>query len=259
MEKIIVCIKGVPKPGTVKVDPKTHTLKREDAELILNPPDKSALEMAMRLKEIYSAEIIAISMGPPNVIPVLKYAYALGADKMILVSDKAFAGSDTLATSYVLASAIKKLAPFSLILMGLKSIDGETAQVAPETAAKLGIPSITNVKNVKKINKSWIVTRETEYGEEELEINKSFIASISPNLDYIRPPSLKRLLQVKNLEPEIFTAKDLNLIPEKLGLKGSPTQVVDVFEKEITVKGLILEGNPHELVEKLIEVIKEKL
>lgn len=259
MEKIIVCIKGVPKPGSIKVDPETHTLKRESMELILNPNDRPALELSARLKETYDAEVIVISMGPPNVVPLLKYAYALGADQMILLSDRAFAGSDTLATSYVLAKAIKKLSPFSLVLMGLKSIDGETAQVPPETAALLGIPSLTNVKNILKEKNKWIVIRENEYGEEEVEVEAPLIVSVSPvAFDYIRPPSLKRLIEVKNKEPLIWTASDLNLDPQKLGLSGSPTQVVEVYERKIEMKGNILEGEPQELVEKLIEVLKEK-
>lgn len=259
MERLIVCIKGVPKPGSIKVDPETHTLKRESMELILNPNDRSAIEMAVRLKNEYNQELVVISMGPPNVIPLLKYVYALGADQMVLLSDKAFAGADTLATSYVLAEAIKKLSPFSLILMGLKSIDGETAQVPPETASLLEIPSLTNVKKLYKESNRWIAIRENEYSEEEIEIEGPLVCSISPNaFDYIRPPSLKRILEAKNKEPIVWQAKDLNLDPQKLGLKGSPTQVVEVIEKKIEAKGIILEGNPEELVEKLIEVFREK-
>lgn len=259
MEKIIVCIKGVPKPGTIKVDPETHVLKRESMELILNPNDRSALEMSVRLKNTYNTEIVVISMGPPNVIPLLKHAYALGADQIILLSDKAFAGSDTLATSYVLAKAIEKLSPFSLVLMGLKSIDGETAQVPPETASLLGIPSLTNVKNLFMENGKWVAIREIDYGEEEIEVNPPLVASISPlAFDYIRPPSLKRLLEVKNKDPLIWQAKDLDLELQRLGLQGSPTQVVEVFEKKLETKGIILEGSVEELVEKLLEVFKDK-
>ncbi|MCD6490232.1 MAG: electron transfer flavoprotein subunit beta/FixA family protein [Thermodesulfobacterium sp.] len=259
MEKIIVCIKGVPEPGSVKVDPKTHTLKRESMELILNPNDRSALEMAVRLKNEYNMEIVAISMGPPNVIPLLKHAYALGIDQMVLLSDRAFAGSDTLATSYVLAEAIKKLSPFSLILMGLKSIDGETAQVPSETASLLGIPSLTNVKSLFMEDNKWIAIREIKYGEEEVEVEGPLVCSVLPTaFDYIRPPSLKRLLEVKNKEPMVWQASDLNLDSQRLGLNGSPTQVVEVIEKKIETKGVILEGEPEELVEKLIEVLKEK-
>lgn len=260
MENLIVCIKGVPKPGTVKVDPQTHTLKRESAELILNPPDKQAIEMAIKLKESYGFKVIAITMGPPNVIPVLREVYALGIDEMILLSDKVFAGGDTLATSYVLAKAIQKFSPFALILMGLKSIDGETSQVPPETASLLGIPSITNVKSLKREgDKTWTVLRETEYGEEELEVEGPLVVSISSQaFDYLRPPSLKRLLEARNKHPIIINASDLEVDISRVGLEGSPTQVMDVFEKKLEVKGVILEGEPEKLVEKLIEVLKEK-
>ncbi len=259
MEKLIVCIKGVPEPGSVKVDPETHALKRESMELILNPNDRSALEMAVRLKNDYNIELVVISMGPPNVIPLLKHAYALGVDQMVLLSDRAFAGSDTLATSYVLAETIKKLSPFSLVLMGLKSIDGETAQVPPETASLLGIPSLTSVKSLFMEDNKWIAIRETEYGEEEVEVEGPLVCSVSPTaFEYIRPPSLKRLLEVKNKETIVWQAGDLNLDSQRLGLSGSPTQVVEVIEKKIETKGIILEGEPEELVEKLIEVLKEK-
>lgn len=258
MNRIIVGIKGVPKPGSVKVDLETHTLKRESMELILNPYDKYALEMAVRLKEKYGFEVVVISMGPLNVVPLLKQAYALGADKMILISDKLFAGSDTLATSYVLAKTIQKLSPFSMILMGIKSIDSETSQVGPETAAILDLPSITFVKDIYKNGKTWIVVRETDYTEEEIEVEEPFLVTVSPSLDYLRPPSLKRLLEIKFKEPLFWNAKDLNVEEEKVGLKASPTQVVSVEEKKIEVKGIIIENEPSVLVEKLLEILKEK-
>lgn len=259
MSKVIVCIKGVPVPGATKVDPETHTLKRESLELILNPNDKSALEMAIRLKETYNFKVVVISMGPPNVIPLLKYAYALGCDEMILLSDKAFAGSDTLATSLILAKTIQKLSPYSVILTGLKSIDGETAQVPPEIGALLGVPSLTNVKKLLKENDYWIAIRENEYGEEELEVSEPFVASINPHVfDYLKPPSLKRLLEVEKKEPTVFTISDLDLDPQQVGLNGSLTQVIEVFEKKIETKGTIIEGNPQELINKLIEILKTK-
>lgn len=259
MEKVIVCIKGVPKPGTVKVDPETHTLKRESAELILNPNDRSPLEMALGLKNKYQCEVVVITMGPPNAIPLLKEAYSLGADRIILLSDRLFAGADTLATSRVLAMAIKKLAPFSLVLMGLKSIDGETAQVPPETASLLGLPSVINIKELSLTEDGKaLVTRVTEYGEEELEVDLPMVGSITPHLDYYRPPSYKRLLEVRSIEPDIWTAMELNLSEEVLGLKGSPTRVGSVFEKKIVQRGEIWEGSPEELAKRLLEFLKEK-
>lgn len=258
MERIIVCIKGVPRPESVKVDPETHTLKRESAELILNPNDRCALEMAMRLKETYGAEVVVITMGPPNVLPLLKEAYGLGADRVILLSDRAFAGADTLATSRVLAKAIERLSPFSVILMGLKSLDGETAQVPPETAAILGIPSVINVKKISFEEGRGIVLRESEYGLEELEIELPFLVSLHPKMDYFRPPSLKRLLKARDLEPEVMTNRELGLPEDWLGLKGSPTQVEGVFEKKFLERGEVWEGSPKELAEKLLNLLRDK-
>lgn len=258
MDKIIVCVKAVPDPGSVKVDPETHTIRRESAELFLNPHDLPALEMAMRLKEKFEVEIYALSMGPPNAISVLKEAYSLGVDRVILLSDRAFAGADTLATSKVLARALEKLSPFSLVLMGLRSIDGETAQVPPETASLLGIPSVTNVSNITFDGEFLVLERITDYGVEELEIQPPLVASIVTRLDYIRPPSLKRLLQMKDLEVPIWNAEFLGLSAEDLGLKGSPTQVASVFEKKHLSRGEIWEGSPEELAEKLLIFLRER-
>ncbi len=258
MDKVIVCIKGVPKPGTVKVDPETHTLKRESAELILNPMDRSALEMAMRLKDKYNCEVVVITMGPPNAVPLLREAYSLGTDKMILLSDRLFAGSDTLATSRVLARAISNLKPFSLVLMGLKSIDGETAQVPPETASLLDLPSVINVKQISVEGEKVLVVRETDYSEEEIEVELPAVLSVTPYLDYYRPPSFKRMLEARKLDPLILSAQDLALPEEVLGLKGSPTQVHSVFEKKIMERGEIWEGSPEELAKRLINLLKEK-
>ncbi|MCS7199266.1 MAG: electron transfer flavoprotein subunit beta/FixA family protein [Caldimicrobium sp.] len=256
MEKIIVCIKGVPKPETVKVDPERHILIRESAELILNPPDKAALEMAMRLKDRHGVKVTVLSMGPPNVLPILKEAFGLGADELILLSDRAFAGADTLATSRVIAQAIRTLAPYSLVLMGLKSIDGETAQVPPETASLLNLPSVINVLNIIYREGKFLVIRETNYGEEELEIEPPLVVSMSPKLDYFRPPSLKRLLMAKNLDYRTLGAVDLSLPEEILGLRGSPTKVAGVFEKVLVQRGELWKGEPEELAERFLELLR---
>ncbi len=257
--RIIVSVKAVPVPGSVEVDPETHTLKRSSAELILNPPDRAAIEMALRLKASYGAEVVVISMGPPNVIPILKRIYAQGADKIILLSDRAFAGSDTLATSYVLSRAIEKIFDYNLVLMGLHSIDGETGQVPAETAAILGLPSLTNVKQMWKEGDSWIALREHEYGEEEVEVEIPAVISVNDEaFDYFTPPSLKRLLKAEEIDPEIWTASDLQIAPERLGLEGSPTKVLDVYQKVLDTKGKIIEGDPSLLAEEIYKVLKEK-
>ncbi len=258
MDRIVVCVKAVPEPEKVKVDPETHTLKREGTELILNPFDEPAVEMALRLKEKYSAEVIAISMGPPNAEGVLKRVYSMGIDKLILLCDRVFAGADTLATSYTLAGALKKLSPFSIVLMGIRSLDGSTSQVPPETASILQVPSIINVKEIYKEAGNWIVIRDTDYGEEEIEVSPPVVISMSPHIDYIRPRSLKRVLKLKEVKAEVWNAETLSLEKEKLGLNGSPTRVTDVYEKKIELKGKIYQGEPAELVEKFIEILKEK-
>jgi len=258
MEKIIVCVKAVPDLRSVKVDPETHTLRRDSADLLLNPHDAPAIELAMRLKERLGVEVVVLTMGPPNASSVLRRVYSLGADRLILLSDRAFAGSDTLATSKVLAKALEKLSPFSLVLMGLKSIDGETAQVPPETAVLLGIPSVTNVRDISVENGVFILERVTDYGIEELEVAPPLVVSVTTKLDYIRPPSLKRLLKEREVEVTIWNAETLRLSQEEVGLRGSPTQVASVFEKTISSKGEIWEGPPEELSERLIELLRQK-
>ncbi len=258
MGRIIVCIKGVPKPGTVKVDPETHTLRRESAELILNPPDRSALEVALRLKDQANFEVVAISMGPPNMVPLLQKVYALGVDDLYLISDRAFAGSDTLATSLILAKALNLLSPFDLVIMGSKSIDGETGQVPPETASLLDLPSITYVKEIRFEDGKFIALREDDFGEEEVEFSPQAVVSVVSEVDYVRPPSFKRLLSLKEINPKILTNAELNLDEASVGLSGSPTQVVEVFEKTFVSRGEVLEGEPDELAEKLIQILKEK-
>ena len=255
----IVCLKPVPEPGTVKVDPETHTLKRASSELIINPPDRFALEMAVELKERYGGKVTALMMGPPNAVPLLKEAYALGADELVLLSDRAFAGSDTLATSYALAKTIQKLSPFDLVLMGKASIDGETAQVGPETGAWLGIPSITQVKTlVRGENDVWIARRIFEDFEEEVEFSPPAVITVEPETNDPRPPSLKRLLAVRNLEPQVLSASQVDCDPTKTGLSGSPTQVLEVFTPTYEGKREVLSGEPKEVVEKLVSILRER-
>ncbi len=256
--RFMVCLKPVPEPGTVKVDPKTHTLRRESATLILNPADRYALEAAVELKEKVGAEVTAVMMGPPNAIPLLKEAYACGADNIYLLSDRAFAGSDTLATSYVLSLAVQKLGPFDLIFCGKVSIDGETAQVGPELAAWLNWPSVIWVKDIRPAQNGFEVVRLTDEGEEELEVRPPALFTIEPEINDPRPPSIKRLLEMLTREVPTLTAEDLDADPSHLGLEGSPTRVLDVFTPTYEEKKEILEGPAEEVVEKLVSILKER-
>ncbi len=256
---LIVCLKPVPKPGTVRVDPETHTLKRESAELTLNPPDLYALEMAVELKERYGGKVTALMMGPPNAAELLREAYALGADEMVLLSDRAFAGSDTLATSYVLSRGIKRLEPYDLVLMGKASIDGETAQVGPETAAWLGLPSVIQVKKIQQEgDHGWVLVRVREGYEEELSLSGPAVVTVEPGVNDPRPPSLKRLLAVRELAPRVFSAQDLGCEAEKLGLSGSPTQVLDVFAPSYQREQILLTGEPEEVAQELVSHLRTR-
>ncbi|KKL53589.1 hypothetical protein LCGC14_2273920, partial [marine sediment metagenome] len=163
--KIFVCIKQVPGVSEVKIDPNTNTLVREGVESIINPPDRNAIELALILKQIHDAEVFVLSMGPPQAEEVLREAIAMGADKGYLLTDRAFAGADTLATSYTLALAIKKIVNEDkpeekyLVICGAQAIDGDTGQVPPELAEELGIPQITYVQNIDIINDKIVVER----------------------------------------------------------------------------------------------------
>ena len=224
----------------------------------MNPPDRCALELAARIKEAYGCKIVLISMGPPNAEKVLKEAYSYGADEMILLSDRAFAGSDTLATSYVLAKAIEKLEPYELVVMGEKSIDGETAQVPPETASLLGLPSVSGIFEVDRQDDKWYFKRERGRFIEEVVISGRAVISASAKLPYKRPPSLRKILEAREKSPVVWNAEKLGAEAELLGLNGSPTQVEDVFQKEIKGKGVLLEGEPLDLAKKLLEGLKER-
>ncbi len=256
--RIMVCLKPVPEPGTVKVDPETHTLKRESATLILNPADRFALEAGVRLKEKTGGEVVATMMGPPNAAPLLKEAYACGADEVFLLSDRAFAGADTLATSYVLAQAARKLGPFDLVICGKVSLDGETAQVGPELAAWLAWPSVIWVKELKPIEDGLELIRVTDEGEEVVRLRLPAVITIEPESNDPRPPSVKRLLEMLSAEVPLLTAKDLEAEEEFLGFSGSPTRVLDVYTPTYEGKKEILKGPAEEVVERLVSILKER-
>src|SRR3972149_3092238 len=170
--KIAVCIKQVPDTTDVKINPQTNTLVREGVQSITNPFDEYATEEALLIKEKHGGEVHVISMGPPQALEVLKNALAVGADKVYLVSDKAFAGADTLATAYALSRTIQTIGEVDLIICGKQAIDGDTAQVGPGVATRLGIPQLTYVSKVKAIdlaNKRIVVERMLENGREVLE------------------------------------------------------------------------------------------
>lgn len=255
---IIVCIKQVPNTNEVKIDPKKGTLIREGVPSIINPEDKHGLEEALRLREEIGGKITVLTMGPPQAKLALKEALAMGADEAILVSDRAFAGSDTLATSYVLSKAIEKIGNFDIIFCGRQAIDGDTAQVGPQIAENLGISQVTYATKFNINNDLVEIHRALEDGYSVVETKLPVLVTVLDKINEPRYPSIKGVVNAFNkMEIITFSAKDLALEQERLGLDGSPTKVKKTFVPTHEKMGEILDGTPEEKVEKLINILKD--
>ncbi|MFZ5775850.1 MAG: electron transfer flavoprotein subunit beta/FixA family protein [Thermodesulfobacteriota bacterium] len=245
--KIVVCVKQVPDAKDVRLDPKTNTLARDGVQSIMNPYDRHALEEAVRLKEQHGGTVTVLSMGPPQAQDTLRDAVSCGADEAVLVSDRAFAGSDTWATTYTLSQAIRKLGDFDLILCGKQAIDGDTAQVGPGLAERLGVPFVAYVRKVRGVGQGNVqVERLMDDGYDLLEVPTPALFTVVKEINEPRVPSLKGKMKAKSLQIPILTAADINADPEQLGLKGSPTQVVKVFSPELKGDRSMLDGTAAE-------------
>ena len=258
--KIVACIKQVPDTTDVRIDPETRTLVREGVESITNPFDEYAVEEAILAKEKYGGEVHVITMGPPQAIEVLKNALAVGADHVYLLSDKAFAGSDTWATAYTLAHAIKKIGHVDLVICGKQAIDGDTAQVGPGVATQLGIPQLTYVSKVREIdleNKRIVVERMLEDGKEIAESSLPALLTVVKDINEPRLPSLLGIKKAAKAEISTLTASDVAVDKSKCGLEGSPTEVVRVFTPEPRGGGEVLEGELNETIPLLTEKLME--
>jgi len=230
---IIVCIKQVPDTTEVKINPETGTLIREGVPSIVNPFDMYAIEEGLRLKEQFGGKVTVISMGPPQAREALKEAVAMGADEAILLSDRAFAGSDTWATAYTLANAIQKLGTPDIILCGKQAIDGDTGQVGPGIARQLDISQLTYVFKIRKLDpeaRTVVVERLLEEGREVVETSLPALLTVVKDINQPRYPTFLGIRRATKMEIPVWGAADLAATdPSKLGLKGSPTQVVRVF------------------------------
>ena len=258
---IIVCIKQVPDTTDVKIDPKTGTLIREGVPSIINPDDKHAIEAALKLKEEHSGNVTVISMGPPQADDAMREALAMGVDDAILLCDRAFAGADTLATSYTLATCIKKLEKYDLVICGRQAIDGDTAQIGPQMAEYLGLPQITYVKNleVDKDGKTVRLERALEDGYEKVETTLPALLTVIKDLNAPRYPSVRGIVEALNeREIKVWTAEDIGADPDSVGLNGSPTTVKRTFSPEPKGEGEIIEGSVDEKVQGLIQRLKDK-
>lgn len=257
---IIVCIKQVPDTTNVRIDPETNTLVRSGVQSIINPFDAYAIEEAVRLKEKFGGMVTIVTMGPPQAEEALREAISLGADEAVLVSDRAFAGSDTWATSYTLSRAIQKIGKFDMIICGKQAIDGDTAQVGPGIAAFLDIPQITFVKKIEDIKDSLMrAERMTEEGYDIIESPLPCLITVVKEINEPRLPSLKGKMRAKKAEIRKLEAKDLDADPDLLGLKGSPTKVVKIFTPPPRKGGQILEGEVKDISGKLVDLLKGEI
>ncbi len=258
--RIAVCIKQVPDSTQVKVDPKTGTLIRAGVPSILNPYDHYAVECALKIKEETGAEVIIVSMGPPQAEEVVRLALALGADRGILLSDRAFAGSDTWATSYAISQAIRHIGDVDLILCGVMAIDGDTAQTGPGIACQLGIPQITFCDALEPLDNGRLRARRLiEGGHETVEAAYPLLATMHLPHDY-RPayPSFMQADAAQAKPYEIWTAATVHADAKLLGLNGSPTRVDRVYAPPARERGQVYTGSTAELVSRLVEILKQE-
>jgi electron transfer flavoprotein beta subunit len=255
---VIVCLKQVPDTADVKINPETNTLVREGIENITNPFDTYALEEGVRLRERFGGKVTALSMGPPQAEPMLREAIAGGADEAILLSDRAFAGADTLATSYTLAQAVKKLAPYDLVICGRQTVDGDTGQVGPELAEVLEIPFVAYVSEVQEAGERGMrVKRMVEDGYEIIEAPLPAVISVVKEINVPRLPSLRGQMRARSATIPVWTIKDLGVTSEAVGLDGSATRVIKIFYPKRVSNAEILPGEPESQVICLIEKLRE--
>jgi len=257
--KIVVCIKQVPDTTNVRINPETNTLIREGVESIVNPFDEYALEEALRIKERLDgdATTIVVTMGPPQAEAALRQALAMGMDEAILLSDRAFAGSDTWATSYALSKMIEKIGDVDIVLCGKQAIDGDTAQVGPGVAVHLGFPQITFVKKIEEITPKKVrAQRMMEEGHQVIESRLPVLLTVVKEINEPRLPSIRGKMRAKKAEIPTWTAADLEADEDNLGLNGSPTVVHKIFAPERSKESHMITGEPAEAATEIVSELK---
>ncbi|MCX5994740.1 MAG: electron transfer flavoprotein subunit beta/FixA family protein [Chloroflexi bacterium] len=245
---IVCCIKQVPDTAQVKIDPETNTLIRSGVESICNPYDLVATEAAVQLIEKYGGKVTVISMGPPQAESALRECLSLGANEAILLSDRAFAGADTLATGYTLAKAISKISatdPVDLVICGRQAIDGDTGQTGPGIATRLGYNQFIYVSEIVKVdieNRTITVRRQVEGGSETIEGKLPALLTVELELTAPRYAILPELVRALRQDIKVWGGNQIEASTERLGLKGSPTWVKEIFVPTAQRGGLIFDG-----------------
>lgn len=255
---IVVCVKQVPDTNEVKLDPVTGTLIRDGVPSIMNPDDKAGLEAALELKDATGAHITVVSMGPPQADDVLREALAMGADEAILVTDRAFGGADTWATSTTIAAAVKML-DYDLIITGRQAIDGDTAQVGPQIAEHLNIPNVSYAEDIKVEGDSVIVKRQYEDRYHTIKVQMPCLVTALGEMNtprYMTPGGIFDAYRTD--EVKVWTLENIDVDTSNIGLKGSPTRVFKSFPKALKPAGTVVQLDPQESADFLLEKLKEK-
>ncbi len=256
--KIVVCIKQVPDTTEIKLDPVKGTMIREGVPSIMNPDDKGGLEMALQLKDKFGAEVTVLTMGPMQAEAILREAFAMGADKAILLSDRKFAGADTLATSNTLAGALRAL-DYDLIITGRQAIDGDTAQVGPQIAEHLDLPQVTYVEDLQfDGKKTFTVRKAIEDGYQILEVDAPCVLTVLSSANKARYMTVRGIVEAFDKPIETWGFDNITVDEKKIGLNGSPTRVAKSFGKALKAAGQVYEVEPAEAVDIIINKLKEK-
>ena len=257
--KILVFVKQVPDTDDVKLDPKTGNLKRDGVQTTINPLDANAVETAVQIKEKYGATVCAVTMGPPQAKEVLKKALALGCDEAYLLSDRAFGGADTRATSYTLAKAAEKIGDYDLLLFGRHAIDGDTAQTGPATASFLNIPQITLADSVD-IQDGWVVcTRVLESRSERVRAKLPALVTVCKEINTPRYPTLPNIMKANRKPITVWAAADIGADTNETGMPGSPSSTKKVFEPEKRGTDTVyFIGSVEEMAAQLVDMLENE-
>jgi len=257
---IVVCIKQVPDPkhfSEITMDPVKHTIRREGIPSVINPCDRHALEEGLRIREKFTGKLVVISMGPTQALEALQEALAIGADEAILLCDKAFAGSDTLVTSYVLGAAIGKIGAFDLVLCGNETVDGGTGHVGAQLAELLGIPHV-QASNIKFIDeRSLTVKMPIEHGYLDISLKLPAVISVTEQINRYRLPTVWAIVEVAGREIKIWDCEDLEVDTSKVGSDGSPTEVTGIFEHKFKRRVEFLRGSPEEMAKQAVVKLRQ--
>jgi electron transfer flavoprotein beta subunit len=261
MKRVIACIKPIPDPkewGRLRMNPETKTLIREEIPSVINPLDKHAIEAALEIKDDYGAEVVLLAMAPLESRRVLREALAMGADRAVLLSDKAFAGSDTLATARILAAGIRKIGSADLIFCGNLTLDGSTAQVPSQVAELLGIPSIMHVNGMHRVDeRRFLITQKIEQGYARLDAEPPLVLALVKEINTPRYISFLEILAAEKREMIIWTNETLGIDATLIGLTGSPTKMADLLLHKKKRQGMRLHGEPEEIARQLADKIHQ--